>query len=144
MIGDTAKVTRSASAEEYHGPDDDKKVGATIGVEEEFHVLDPKTGELVAEAVSLLANPSGDHDPEAELLRSAIERQFEILGDKLAQLSSADHRLAASITDAARLIELRDILLHETPAISDRVVWEIVRTRLPVLRDEVFSLLNRR
>lgn len=74
MIGDTAKVTRSASADEYRNPDDDAKVGATIGVEEEFHVLDPTTGELVPEALKLLADPTpGEHEPEAELLRSAIE-----------------------------------------------------------------------
>jgi len=73
MIGDTARVSRSASADEYGNDGTETVVGATIGVEEEFHVLDPATGDLVPEALALLAHPDGDHDPEAELLRSAIE-----------------------------------------------------------------------
>ncbi|GAA3386004.1 carboxylate-amine ligase [Cryptosporangium minutisporangium] len=74
MIGDTARITRHASAAEY-GDEVTERVGATIGVEEEFHVLDPATGDLVPEALALLAHPSDDqeHEPEAELLRSAIE-----------------------------------------------------------------------
>ncbi|TQS43530.1 carboxylate-amine ligase [Cryptosporangium phraense] len=70
MIGDTARVSQPAEPEEYHST-----VGATIGVEEEFHVLDPNTGDLVPEALALLRGGphDGEHDPEAELLRSAIE-----------------------------------------------------------------------
>ncbi|SHN28354.1 carboxylate-amine ligase [Cryptosporangium aurantiacum] len=72
MIGDTARVARPATSDEF-GDTAPNRVGATIGVEEEFHVLDPATGDLVPEALTLLAHPQGDHDPEAELLRSAIE-----------------------------------------------------------------------
>ncbi|GIJ48936.1 putative glutamate--cysteine ligase 2 [Virgisporangium aliadipatigenens] len=50
-------------------------VGATIGVEEEFHLVDPETGELVAGARRLLAADTGrtGADAEAELRLSMIE-----------------------------------------------------------------------
>lgn len=73
MMGGPARVSRYASPDEYGNDGTETVVGSTIGVEEEFHVLDPRTGDLVPEALALLAQPSGDHEPEAELLRSAIE-----------------------------------------------------------------------
>jgi glutamate---cysteine ligase / carboxylate-amine ligase len=49
-------------------------VGATIGVEEEFHLVDPDTGELVSGARRLLARDSAmAEDAEAELRLSMIE-----------------------------------------------------------------------
>jgi len=76
------------------------------------------------------------------VLRTAVERQFEILGDELRELARADNRVAARITDCDRIIAFRDILIRGDAIINNRAVWEIVKTRLPVLRDEVFSLLH--
>lgn len=49
-------------------------IGATIGVEEEFHLVDPVTGELMSGARRLLgADPDAAHGAEAELRLSMIE-----------------------------------------------------------------------
>ncbi len=49
-------------------------VGATLGVEEEFHLVDPETGDLVSGARRLLAaGPDVAEDAEAELRLSMIE-----------------------------------------------------------------------
>jgi carboxylate-amine ligase len=78
MMGDTARV----------GPRDvefpaAEAVGATIGVEEEFHVVNPRTGAVAPEALTLLAEAhgGGDHDPEAELLRSVVETATPVCND---------------------------------------------------------------
>ena len=76
------------------------------------------------------------------LLRSAIERQFEIIGEALNRLSKSDPSAAAQISDCSQIIAFRNILIHAYDAVDDRVVWEAVTDRLPILLDEVRGLLE--
>jgi uncharacterized protein with HEPN domain len=59
-----------------------------------------------------------------ELLRSAIERQFTILGEALARLRQLDASLAARITDLPRAVAMRNVLVHAYAEIDD-VVWGV-------------------
>ena len=75
------------------------------------------------------------------MLRSAVERQFEIVGEadsRLAQLSPA---LAERLTEYRRIIAFRNILIHAYATIDVRIVWGVVEGRLPQLRVEVENLL---
>ena len=47
-----------------------------------------------------------------EMLRSTVERQFEILGEALAQRSRADPKLAAQIPDAGNAIGFRNVRIR--------------------------------
>lgn len=76
------------------------------------------------------------------MLRSAVERQFEIIGEALGQLARLDEAIAARITDYRRIIAFRNILVHGYAQVDDRLVWDIVETRLPALRREVAALLE--
>jgi len=49
------------------------------------------------------------------LLRSAVERQFEIIGEALSQLSKADPALAAQVPHLRQIIAFRNILVHGHP-----------------------------
>jgi uncharacterized protein with HEPN domain len=98
--------------------------------------------EGAAAIVDFIAGRTLDDYLADRLLRSAVERQFEIIGEALVRLSKIDSRAATRITDLERIIGFRNALIQGYSDINDRTVWEIVRTRLPVLRDEVFSLLN--
>jgi len=82
-----------------------------------------------------------DYEGDA-LLRSAVERQFEIIGEALAQLARLDQAVAARITDYRRIIAFRNILIHGYAEIDDRIVWDIVESKLPTLRREVSALLE--
>lgn len=82
-----------------------------------------------------------DYQDDA-MLRSAVERQFEIIGEALAQLARLDEAVAASITDYRRIIAFRNILVHGYAQIDDLLVWDIVETRLPLLHRQVTSLLS--
>ena len=46
------------------------------------------------------------------------------------------------MTDYRRVIAFRNILVHGYAQVDDRLVWDIVETRLPALRREVAALLE--
>src|SRR5688572_23468178 len=60
------------------------------------------------------------------LLRSAVERQFQVLGEALSQLTQRHAAVAQRITDHRRIINLRHILVHGYDRINDDVVWGII------------------
>ena len=77
-----------------------------------------------------------------DLLRSAVERQFEIIGEALGQLDKVAPDQLKQIFDAGKIIAFRNILIHGYAVVDDRVVWDIIQTKLPTLRKEVQSLLK--
>jgi uncharacterized protein with HEPN domain len=82
-----------------------------------------------------------DYETNA-LLRSAVERQFEIIGEALNQLSRIEPADSSKISNHRRIIAFRNILIHGYAAIDDRVVWAVVQKDLPVLEQEVRALLG--
>lgn len=75
------------------------------------------------------------------MLRAAVERQFEIIGEALARLARLDENLVARISEHRRIVAFRNILIHGYADVDDRLVWDVVQTKLPVLRREVEKLL---
>jgi len=75
-------------------------------------------------------------------LRSAVERQFQIIGEALNQLSKIDLRAADRITDYRRIIAFRNILIHGYAEIDDRIVWGVVEGQLSQLKRDVNALLT--
>ena len=75
------------------------------------------------------------------LLRSAIERQFEIIGEALNQLSKVDPDTVAAISEHRRIIAFRNILIHGYAEIDHRLVWGILEGKLPDLHRQVEALL---
>jgi len=81
-----------------------------------------------------------DYEADA-LLRSAVERQFEIAGEALNQMLKRQPDLASAITDSARIIAFRNVLIHGYAQVTNSVVWGIVQQNLPILCKEVKDLL---
>lgn len=76
------------------------------------------------------------------MLRAAVERQFEIIGEALSQLARRDAALAARIPEHRSIIAFRNILIHGYADVDHALVWGIVQTRLAPLRHQVDSLLR--
>jgi len=74
---------------------------------------------------------------DGALLRSAVERQFEIIGEALNRLKYTDPEALIEISDYQRIIAFRNVLAHGYDAISDEIVWDIIQNRLPVLGKEI-------
>ncbi len=76
------------------------------------------------------------------MLRAAVERQFEIIGEAISQLARLDEELAARITNFRRIVAFRNILIHGYADVDDGLVWDVVETNLPLLRQEVERLID--
>jgi uncharacterized protein with HEPN domain len=77
-----------------------------------------------------------------DMLRSAVERQFEIIGEALSQLAKRDPEVAARISDRRSIIAFRNTLIHGYSDVDDGLVWDILAAQLPGLQSEVDDLLG--
>ena len=98
-----------------------------------------RAGELIAGFVAAKELADYAADP---LLRSAVERQFEVIGEALNRLARTDPHVAEQITHTSRIIAFRNILIHGYDLVDHEVVWDVVETHLPLLRQEVQALLG--
>lgn len=76
-----------------------------------------------------------------EYLRSAVERQFEIIGEAMNQLRRADPGIAAAVPELPRIIAFRNILIHGYASVDNQLVWGVLETDLPSLRATLARLL---
>ena len=100
----------------------------------------------IRRAVSLLTDFTAgkayaDYERDA-MLRAAVERQFEVIGEATARLARLDPELAARIGDYRRIVSFRNILIHGYADVDDGLVWDVVETKLPILRRDVEALLG--
>lgn len=78
------------------------------------------------------------------LVKSAVERQLEIIGEALNQLSNIDATITQQLPESELAIGLRNILIHGYAIVDDSLVWRTVNEDLPALRDRVETLLSQR
>lgn len=76
------------------------------------------------------------------MLRSAVERQFTIIGEAMAQLARYDAEVAARISEYPRIIGFRNVLIHEYADVDDALVWGMLEADVPKLIAEVRALLG--
>ena len=76
------------------------------------------------------------------LLRSAVERQFEIVGEALSQLARANPEMAERIRGLRRIVAFRNILVHGYATIDRQRVWNVIADDLPKLRADLARLLG--
>jgi uncharacterized protein with HEPN domain len=77
----------------------------------------------IAQAARLIAEFTAalDFDAYVErpMVRAAVERQFEIIGEALRQLAALDPAMAEAITHYRRVIAFRNILAHGYAGVDD-------------------------
>jgi uncharacterized protein with HEPN domain len=77
---------------------------------------------------------------ENKMLRRAVEREFEIIGEALNQINKIDNSLEISFQK--QIINLRNRVIHSYDNVDDEVIWGIIVRHLPVLKTEIEKLLN--
>lgn len=95
-------------------------------------------------AVTQFAEGKTRKDYETDLLlRSAIERQLQILGEALIRLRRVDPESVDQISRAREIVGFRNVVVHAYDQVSESVVWSIVEHYLPPLLRELQTLLER-
>jgi uncharacterized protein with HEPN domain len=75
------------------------------------------------------------------MLRSAVERKFEIIGEALKRLARSDPEVAAQIPDHREIVDFRNVLSHGYDVVQDDIVWGTMERHLPTLAETVERLL---
>ena len=75
------------------------------------------------------------------LVRAAIERKFEIIGEALNQLSRLAPALVRRIPHLRRIVGFRNALIHGYARVDSAEVWRTAQEQLPGLRETVSAML---
>ena len=76
------------------------------------------------------------------MLRSAVERRFEILGKALGRFAKTSPELASGIPDLKDAVAFRNLLIHGYASVEDDLVWRTITEDLPRLREAIAGLLD--
>lgn len=79
---------------------------------------------------------------QSELVHSAVERKFEVIGEALNQLSRADEAMGARIPHLPQVVAFRNQLIHGYALVDHDTVWGVTQHSLPSLRLALEELLR--
>ena len=78
---------------------------------------------------------------ENKLLRRAVEREIEIIGEAMNRILKTDPDI--TIENAKKIVNTRNWVIHAYDKVDNVVIWEIVSNHLPKLKIEVENLLKK-
>lgn len=79
---------------------------------------------------------------EDDLVRSAVERQLQIIGEAFSQLARTAPQMADKVAELRRVIAFRNVLVHGYAAIDYDTVWRLIQDKLPELQVNLRVLLD--
>jgi len=74
------------------------------------------------------------------MLRRAVERNVEIMGEAMNRILKIEKDI--KITDARRIVDARNYIVHGYDRLSPDILWSIVVNHLSILKTEVLRLLS--
>ena len=69
--------------------------------------------------------------------RSAVERQFIIIGEAIRRIHHQSAEASQRIDNAIRIAGFRNILVHEYEQVDDGEVWRVIHGSLPRLKHQI-------
>jgi uncharacterized protein with HEPN domain len=100
------------------------------------HVI--QAGELIIRKTAEM--PFDDYAAD-RFFKLAVERAFTIIGEALREALRVQPELASRITGLRKILDFRNVLVHNYATVYDEGVWRIVEEHLPLLLSEVRELL---
>ena len=111
-----------------------------------MHPKTPKWLQDILEACDLIVEAARGQTRESftqsQLLRAAVERKFEIIGEALNRISRVDPPTAQRVPQCRAIIGFRNVLVHGYDDIDYDRVWQIIQSDVPPLREAVSRLLQ--
>lgn len=80
------------------------------------------------------------HFQNNRMLKKAIEREFEIIGEAMYRILKIDKEI--SISSSRKIVDLRNYLSHGYDTVDYNTLWSVISKHLPQLDVEVTGLLN--
>ena len=74
------------------------------------------------------------------MLKRAVEREFEIIGEALNRILKINPNII--ISNSRNIIGLRNHIIHAYDNIVDEIIWGIINKNLPQLKIEVKKLID--
>ncbi len=75
-----------------------------------------------------------------KLVRRAVEREFEIIGEAINKILEIDKDIP--IKNARRIVDLRNWVIHGYDRVDNKIIWGIMSKDLPLLKKEIELLFN--
>lgn len=104
------------------------------------HLLD--IGQAIAELEEFGRGKTLEDLLTDRALQRIFEREFEILGEAMNRLLRADSSLESKITNARRIVGMRNILSHGYDGVDHRILWAAATDHIPVLKSEIAQLIR--
>ena len=82
-----------------------------------------------------------DYDQD-DLLRSGVERKFEIIGEALNRIRRDNPTLLDKIREHRNIVSFRNILAHGYDSLDNRIVWDLLKEDLGNLLEDVERLIG--
>ncbi len=98
--------------------------------------------QTVAESEDFTANKTLADYKANRMLKLAVERGYEIVGEALRIMETEFPERFRQISGGRKVIDFRNILAHGYDAISDEIVWSITQNNLKILKVEVRQILG--
>lgn len=70
----------------------------------------------------------------------AVERNIEIIGEAISRILKIDPDFR--IKDARKIVDTRNRIIHGYDSVSNDIIWAIVIKYLPVLKEEIITILG--
>lgn len=77
-----------------------------------------------------------------DLLRAAVERKLEIVGEAFAKLEEAEPAVTAQFPELRKIVGMRNRIIHGYDTVDEELIWDVAQHNLPVLRQQVEALLK--
>lgn len=77
---------------------------------------------------------------EDKMLRRAVEREFEIIGEAMRRIEQLDSTL--TISSKKQIISMRNRVIHGYDKIDNDIIWGTIIRHLPNLKIEIKDLLK--
>jgi uncharacterized protein with HEPN domain len=96
-----------------------------------------------AEAIRQFTRGRTLQDYQGDLmLRSACERQFEIIGEAMTRLREQHPDIFDSVTEGHAIIAFRNRLIHGYDSVNAAIVWDVIARKLVELECVAQQLLD--